>query len=291
MNSEVVLDQEAGINHYSKHMYDFKIEFGGGVIKKPTRINKREINEGFKYGYNDFNPLIRRYTEEAKTDISNDANIDIEARNAFIHSTELLTSAKAANLTDDHLVLVTPRIYGYALQDRKWHALNIEAIKKLEPTAVESKTSRTAFDDLVLPKEHKDLLQALVKNQTRRFQSGPKVHNEDKRSAAFEEVSIDLVRGKGKGLIILLHGVPGVGKTSTAECVAAQLKRPLFPITCGDLGVDASTVEKRLEEYFKLAQRWGCVLLLDEADVFLAKRSPDQLKRNGLVSGIVITFI
>jgi SpoVK/Ycf46/Vps4 family AAA+-type ATPase len=96
---------------------------------------------------------------------------------------------------------------------------------------------------------------------------------------------MDLVRGKGKGVIILLHGVPEVGKTSTAECVAFHLGRPLFPITYGDLGVDANTVELRLEEYFRLASQWGCVLLLDEADVFLARRSEDQLKRNALVSG------
>lgn len=43
----------------------------------------------------------------------------------------------------------------------------------------------------------------------------------------------DLVRGKGEGLIILLHGVPGVGKTSTAECVAEYTGRPLFALTCG----------------------------------------------------------
>lgn len=43
----------------------------------------------------------------------------------------------------------------------------------------------------------------------------------------------DLVRGKGKGVILLLHGVPGVGKTSTAECVAEYTGRPLFALTCG----------------------------------------------------------
>ena len=64
----------------------------------------------------------------------------------------------------------------------------------------------------------------------------------------------DIVRGKGKGLIVLLHGAPGVGKTSTAgtcagysfnlhmieyiidvitECVANASGKPLFPITCG----------------------------------------------------------
>lgn len=45
--------------------------------------------------------------------------------------------------------------------------------------------------------------------------------------------STSLVRGKGKGVIILVHGVPGVGKSSTAECVAEYTERPLFSITCG----------------------------------------------------------
>lgn len=77
----------------------------------------------------------------------------------------------------------------------------------------------------------------------------------------------------------------GVGKTSTAECVALSLRRPLFPVTCGDLGTSPEDVAKRLEEYFTLAQKWGCVLLLDEADVFLARRLTGDVKRNALVSG------
>jgi SpoVK/Ycf46/Vps4 family AAA+-type ATPase len=79
---------------------------------------------------------------------------------------------------------------------------------------------------------------------------------------------MDLVRGKGKGLIILLHGVPGVGKTSTAESIASFTKRPLYPITCGDLSETAREVEESLEAHFTLAHRWGCILLLDEADGF-----------------------
>jgi hypothetical protein len=40
----------------------------------------------------------------------------------------------------------------------------------------------------------------------------------------------------------------------------------------GDIGTDAKEVEQNLEKHFTLAHKWGCVLLLDEADVFLAKR-------------------
>lgn len=56
--------------------------------------------------------------------------------------------------------------------------------------------------------------------------------------------------------------------------------------TTGDLGTTASEVEKALDTHFTLANRWGCVLLLDEADVFLAARSKVDFIRNGLVSGL-----
>jgi hypothetical protein len=58
-----------------------------------------------------------------------------------------------------------------------------------------------------------------------------------------------------------------------------------FSRALGDLGTTASEVEKALETSFNLASRWGCVLLLDEADVFLAERSRLEFTRNGLVSG------
>lgn len=41
-----------------------------------------------------------------------------------------------------------------------------------------------------------------------------------------------------------------------------------------------------METNFALANRWGCILLLDEADVFLAQRTKEDFKRNGLVAGV-----
>ena len=43
-------------------------------------------------------------------------------------------------------------------------------------------------------------------------------------------------------------------------------------------------VEKNLHHNFRLAYKWGCVLLLDEADVFLAKRNKTDLRRNAVTS-------
>ncbi|KAK0622159.1 hypothetical protein DIS24_g11342 [Lasiodiplodia hormozganensis] len=52
----------------------------------------------------------------------------------------------------------------------------------------------------------------------------------------------------------------------------------------GDLGLDPQQVEVNLTKHFELAQSWDCILLLDEADVFLAARSLRDLNRNALVS-------
>lgn len=59
----------------------------------------------------------------------------------------------------------------------------------------------------------------------------------------------------------------GTGKTSTAETIAAYTRRPLYSITCGDLGTLPGDVEKNLLQHTKRAEDWDCVLLLDKADV------------------------
>lgn len=156
---------------------------------------------------------------------------------------------------------------GFALRNRKWLLLDLSNLCEVK--------QRNEWKNLVLPSGHQKMVQAMVEG----YANGMDATKEGTK------IRMDLVSGKGEGCIILLHGVPGVGKTSTAECVAAHTNKPLYPITCGDIGVTPETVESNMERHFKLAHKWGCVLLLDEADVFLAKRDQRDVTRNGLVSG------
>lgn len=71
-----------------------------------------------------------------------------------------------------------------------------------------------------------------------------------------------------------------------SPCKLFKLSIPsLADSRAGDLGTTASEVEESLERNFALANRWGCILLLDEADVFLAQRNKEDFIRNGLVAG------
>ncbi|KAG4431610.1 hypothetical protein IFR05_012903 [Cadophora sp. M221] len=272
VKSEVMVDQAAGVEHFKDKLYYWHIKFGGGVIGSPTTPDKREV----------FDPLPRIKLQGWLTDIFDDSIFETDRRTAFLESTDELSLhlLKDFSLPDNFLALLPPRVYGYAMLHHKWFPLDVNLIEDI--TADQSRVIRSGFDDLVLPDGHSMLLQALIKNQVRvpkQTSSEPGEPDEER-----DEFSMDLVKGKGQGLIILLHGVPGVGKTSTAECVAAQLGRPLLPITCGDIGTTASEAQSTLETFCELAHRWRCVLLLDEADVFLAKREKGDIVRNSLVS-------
>ncbi|KUI55394.1 ATPase family AAA domain-containing protein 3 [Cytospora mali] len=82
----------------------------------------------------------------------------------------------------------------------------------------------------------------------------------------------------------LTYQHPGTGNTLTAESVAETFEKPLYPVTCGDIGTEPEAVERYLESVLTIGKTWGCVVLLDEADVFLAQRSLEDLRRNALVS-------
>jgi hypothetical protein len=56
-------------------------------------------------------------------------------------------------------------------------------------------------------------------------------------------------------------------------------EKPLYRVTCGDIGTNPEAIEKYLETVLYIGELWGCVVLLDEADVFLEERSLADLER------------
>ncbi|KAI4696786.1 uncharacterized protein J4E88_000964 [Alternaria novae-zelandiae] len=173
--------------------------------------------------------------------------------------------------TEDDLALLPRRMFAYAVGDRKFVHIDSRYLKPVKQQGKEGE----AFADLQIENTNKRLIESLLKSHFRKKQE---------ESEGTEVLSQDLIRGKGRGIVILLHGAPGVGKTATAEAVAQKYEKPLFPITCGDLGFTPEGVEKSLKEFFRLAHLWDCVLLLDEAEVFLSQRDKNDLQRNALVS-------
>ncbi|KAH8669872.1 hypothetical protein BGZ61DRAFT_111798 [Ilyonectria robusta] len=201
--------------------------------------------------------------------IFKDQQMNCFANAPFLRDYGGLFSPRPATELKEDIVLLPNWAYGFVLRLRQWVTLRVSDLSEV--------LFENDFNQLMISEIHKQTVLALVQTHE---------NGKTKESLPSQSIgaSLDLVKGKGTGLILLLHGEPGVGKTSTAECVADKTKRPLFPITCGDIGETAMEVETKLHLNFRLAHRWGCVLLLDEADVFLAKRNKTDLRRNAVTS-------
>jgi len=203
--------------------------------------------------------------------------VDILEQNEFRKTDALLNRELSLEVdkllrdeNNDMLALFPRRMLAYALWERKFIPIDVRNIQ-----APNFDDKDKAFQNLEISHKHKTMIESLVYShfQRRRIENNVDLG------------SLDIIRGKGKGICILLFGVPGVGKTATAEAVAQKFEKPLFPITCGDLGFTPQSVESSLTEIFRLAHLWDCVLLLDEADVFITARTEADLEKNALVSG------
>lgn len=115
---------------------------------------------------------------------------------------------------------------------------------------------------LVLPPEQTDLIDILT--------------------AEMDVLMDDIVAGKSGGTTVLCAGPPGVGKTLTAEVYSEIIRRPLYRVHSGQLGLNVAAMETALKEVLTRAQRWGAVMLIDEADVYI-KRRDDNIAMNAVV--------
>ncbi|KAI5924098.1 P-loop containing nucleoside triphosphate hydrolase protein [Camillea tinctor] len=163
-------------------------------------------------------------------------------------------------LTEEQLLICTCVVRGFALKTKKWVEFYVDSISEII-------FNDNAFDSLVLPESQKSLVLAFAQTQA-------------KSKSDFD----DIISGKGRGMIMLLSGSPGIGKTLTAESVAEQMRVPLYAMSAGDLGGNSSQIEWKLTEVLEIVAKWNAVLLIDECDVLLQARSPNDLDRNCIVS-------
>ncbi|KAF5588567.1 AAA family ATPase [Fusarium pseudocircinatum] len=161
---------------------------------------------------------------------------------------------------DDQALLCTARIPGFSLLDRRWAWFLID-----EASLKDIEWKPDPFQYLRLQEDKKSIIAHLVKGH---LEGG---------GFDFE----DLVAGKGKGLLILLSGPPGM------ECISEHVRRPLYRITAGGLTIDVSNLEKEIRRIFELGTRWNAILLLDEADVLMCQRKAGAVEMNSVVAAFL----
>lgn len=138
------------------------------------------------------------------------------------------------------------------------HEFETTHIDNLEPYPYDTKIG----EKLILPDDHRELIDALTGHAIERME--------------------DIVQGKATGVILLCSGKPGTGKTLTAEVYSEVAKRPLYAVQCSQLGTNEEELEEKLTTVLGRATRWGAILLIDEADVYIYERGTD-IGQNAIV--------
>lgn len=166
--------------------------------------------------------------------------------------------------SDEEYATMSPFVYGFSFISKVWGEMSIDNVSDIQ-------FRENAYDMLVLDEERKDMMFSLVEN-------------------GMAEGDKDFIGGKGGGVIFMLAGTPGTGKTLSAEAIAEKLKRPLYMVGVGELGTDVQSLESSLRNILDIATKWNAVLLLDECDIFMEARNNDDVERNAMV-GIFLRLL
>ncbi|KAF5026362.1 hypothetical protein F66182_1570 [Fusarium sp. NRRL 66182] len=254
-------DRETPEEVYGDVFVDFKDYYRSIVEKYPYRSTKPRLG-----ALKPVQPDLSECEEKVADGTYHlyDREVDQKAGDDFMssHQSDIeLVTLEPGKIAEESLRLLPHWVPAYFFRTRRYARVDIDQMKDIDKS---DEARDRSFESLVIKESHRSLLIGLVRNLVVGSNSEPSPQGVGNGST-----QIDIVRGKGRGLIILLHGPPGSGKTSTAETLAAYSRRPLYPITCGDLGTTPSAVEEALVEHTERAQRWGCILLLDEAVTLL----------------------
>lgn len=167
-----------------------------------------------------------------------------------------LETTQGSGHSSSKIITNLPFVRAFSLDLKRYVYIDIE-------DTIEYKFDDNALNWLVLPSAEKDLLTKLF-------------------TSARDELFGDVLQDKHGGMIILANGGPGVGKTLTAEVFAEVTHAPLYVMEMAELGINVEKIEENLMRVFRRVTRWNAILLLDEADIFLAKRGED-LERSVIV--------
>lgn len=235
-----------GLAHQKRKGEPFKFSVKGRIMVDPIAFKEHNPN----YERPRVDGLSGRDILGIRTDVLHDILAEGLGLTDDIKSTG--DKNKTGEMKDEEYLVCGPTVLGFSLDRRAWGKvsrslftlLGRDWVVHMRGNADSDRTAEFAvsgiqditwttlpFDTLVIPTKTKEMLQALVHNQT-----------PDPDKPAFD----DFIEGKGKGLIVLLQyvfysispsyiayycsGPPGVGKTLTAEAVSEYQKRPLFRV-------------------------------------------------------------
>ena len=216
------------------------------LTQKPTFMHAN----GFMY--------IPTWSGFKKLPLNSRVVIDPEGYKKYRDADTWSSDEKDKVVSDDMCPFTLPCLPVYSLEYKMWGEVPTDSFREI-------KFDETAFDRTVIPEQNKVLIKTLVGN-------------------FYKTECCDFIAGRKRGLVFLLNGPPGVGKTLTAHGIAELTHRPLYIIGSGDIGTKPDQIDTELQRIFEMVGNWNGIVLIDESDVFMSKRTDYDIEYNACVS-------
>ncbi|KAL7815076.1 hypothetical protein V8C44DRAFT_348625 [Trichoderma aethiopicum] len=228
-----------------------------------------DCRNGRYVSYSTNNKSYTRYMIDCRTYHDRHPRTPLLGDTGYNEELVRISRVKLAFIDQEHapsepdLYLFPRSVMGYDLLQQTWENLDIDHIQEIA-------WNKNASGHLSAQLESPELAQAIITGHVS------------------SQAEAGVVQSKNnKGLILLLRGDTGTGKTYAVQSAAELVEKPLSVVRCSQLGTRPDDVGKRLKEIFCLAETWGCILLLTEAEVFLQQRTCKDAVQDARVS----TFI
>lgn len=112
--------------------------------------------------------------------------------------------------------------------------------------------SRSALDHVKMDARAKDLLKTMLKEYL-------DTHSGQKQT----------VVTNARGLVIVIHGSRGTGKTFTVECISAYVRKPALYVSASSLGDRPDAMKQSLRYFLHVGKDLDSVLVIPDAHTFL----------------------
>lgn len=163
----------------------------------------------------------------------------------------------------DDIALLPRFMPGFDLERKSWGLFDVDEVEPI-------KFNENAWKHIVLDESSKNVIEGVVG-----------AFDFSKEAVADEEQT---------GLIILLHGPSGTGKTATVEAIADHFRRPLYSLSVCSLPLDTTLLVDTLTSRLDAARSWNAIVLIEAGDILMQTQRHEPIMEDLVRISTILEF-
>ncbi|KAG1782930.1 hypothetical protein EV702DRAFT_1274453 [Suillus placidus] len=166
-------------------------------------------------------------------------------------------------VAEDDIALLPRFMPGFDLERKSWGLFGVDEVEPI-------KFNENAWKHIVLDESSKNVIEGVV--------------------GAFDFSKEAMADEEQTGLVILLHGPSGTGKTATVEAIADHFRRPLYSLSVCSLPLDTVLLVDTLTSRLDAARSWNAIVLIEAGDILMQTQRHEPIMEDHVRISTILEF-